>query len=37
MARGPSLIPQRVKNTGLDLTIAALLFGGGYSCRGLFE
>ena len=34
MARGPSLIPQRVKNTGLDLTIAALLFGGGILAVG---
>ena len=34
MARGPSLIPQRVKNTGLDLTIAALLFGGGVLAVG---
>ena len=29
MARGPSLIPQRVKNTGLDLVIAGLFLGGG--------
>ena len=34
MARGPSLIPQRVKNTGLDLTVAALLFGGGILAVG---
>ena len=34
MARGPSLIPQRVKNTGLDLTIAAILFGGGILAVG---
>ena len=34
MARGPSLIPSRVKNTGIDLTIAALMFGGGILAVG---
>ena len=28
MARGPSLIPQRVKNTGIDLLTAGLFIGG---------
>ena len=34
MATRKSLIPQRVKNTGLDLTIAALMFGGGILAVG---
>src|SRR3990167_3533400 len=34
MARGPSLIPQRVKNTGIDLLVAGLFLGGGILALG---
>jgi len=34
MARGPSLIPQRVKNTGVDLLVAGLFLGGGVLALG---
>lgn len=34
MARGPSLIPQRVKNTGIDLLLAGLFLGGGILALG---